>query len=93
MIGIGAYRLDMIEIGSRTIGRSQIFVDNPVGVPGEAGDVVAAGTDWSTVRSLAEAVAAAPDSSRPIFLKSVGCGTWRPAGPCGRSSWRSGRTP
>lgn len=76
VIGVGAYRLDMIEIGSRTISGSQVYVDDPVGAPGEAGDVAAAGIDWSNVRPLADAIEARPDFERPIFLKSVGCGAW-----------------
>lgn len=76
VIGVGAYRLDMIEIGALTITGSQIYVDDPVGAPGEAGDVVAAGADWSKVKSLASALDQTPDYSRPIFFKSVGCGAW-----------------
>ncbi len=76
VVGVGAYRLDMIEIGARTIRGSQVYVDDRVGAPGEAGDVVAAGTDWSGVRTLASALDATPDHGRPIFLKSVGCAAW-----------------
>ncbi|KAB2679624.1 delta(1)-pyrroline-2-carboxylate reductase family protein [Brucella tritici] len=76
VIGVGAYRLDMIEIGARTIAGSQVYVDDPVGAPVEAGDVVAAGTDWSGVVPLASSFDRQPDFSRPIFLKSVGCGAW-----------------
>ncbi|HWX47983.1 MAG TPA: delta(1)-pyrroline-2-carboxylate reductase family protein [Roseomonas sp.] len=76
VIGVGAYRLDMVEIGARTITGSQVYVDDPVGAPVEAGDVVAAGTDWAEVRPLAAALETPPDFSRPIFLKSVGCAAW-----------------
>ena len=76
VIGVGAYRLDMVEIGARTITGSQVYVDDPVGAPVEAGDVVAAGTDWAEVRPLAAALEAPPESGRPVFLKSVGCAAW-----------------
>jgi len=76
VIGVGAYRLDMVEVGAPTITGSQVYVDDPVGAPVEAGDVVAAGTDWSSVRPLATALEAPPDFSRPVFLKSVGCAAW-----------------
>jgi 1-piperideine-2-carboxylate/1-pyrroline-2-carboxylate reductase [NAD(P)H] len=76
VIGAGAYRLDMVEIGSRVITDSQVYVDDIVGAPVEAGDVVAAGQDWTLVRPLATALAEPPDFSRPIFLKSVGCAAW-----------------
>jgi 1-piperideine-2-carboxylate/1-pyrroline-2-carboxylate reductase [NAD(P)H] len=76
VIGVGAYRLDMLEIGAAVIQASQIYVDDLVGAPGEAGDVVAAGTDWAWVKPLAAALKQAPDFSRPIFLKSVGCAAW-----------------
>jgi 1-piperideine-2-carboxylate/1-pyrroline-2-carboxylate reductase [NAD(P)H] len=76
VIGVGAYRLDMLEIGSALIQASQIYVDDRIGAPGEAGDVVAAGTDWGRVKPLATALTQPPDFSRPIFLKSVGCAAW-----------------
>ncbi len=76
VVGVGSYRLDMIEIGAETIAGSQIYVDDLVGAPTEAGDVVAAGTDWSTVKTLASSRREPPDFSRPIFLKSVGCAAW-----------------
>ncbi|MDJ0389712.1 delta(1)-pyrroline-2-carboxylate reductase family protein [Roseomonas sp. E05] len=76
VIGVGAYRLDMVEIGAPTITGSQIYVDDPVGAPVEAGDVAAAGTDWASVRPLATALDTPPDFSRPVFLKSVGCAAW-----------------
>ncbi|MFB8343835.1 delta(1)-pyrroline-2-carboxylate reductase family protein [Brucella cytisi] len=76
VVGVGAYRLDMIEIGAKTIAGSQVYIDDPVGGPAEAGDVVAAGTDWSKIKSLASLLDEAPDRSLPIFFKSVGCGAW-----------------
>ncbi|MFC3127739.1 delta(1)-pyrroline-2-carboxylate reductase family protein [Pseudoroseomonas globiformis] len=76
VVGVGAYRLDMIEIGSPSMQDAQIYVDDPVGAPVEAGDIVAAGIDWATVTPLAQALIHKPDFSRPIFFKSVGCAAW-----------------
>ncbi|SEQ93914.1 ornithine cyclodeaminase [Faunimonas pinastri] len=76
VVGVGAYRLDMIEIGARLIRGSQVYVDDPIGAPVEAGDIAAAGTDWSTVRPLASALSGQSDFARPIFFKSVGCAAW-----------------
>ncbi|WFT77519.1 hypothetical protein QA634_19535 [Methylobacterium sp. CB376] len=76
VIGVGTYRLGIIEIGARSTRGSQLYMDDTVGAPGEAGDVVAAETDWASVKSLATALDEPPDFSRPIFLKSVRCGAW-----------------
>lgn len=76
VIGVGAFRLDMAELGARAFAGSQVYVDDPVGAPAEAGDVVAAGVDWSEVRPLADAIVTRPDFSRPIVFKSVGCAVW-----------------
>lgn len=76
VIGVGAYRLDMVEIGAPAIAGAQIYVDDPVGAPVEAGDLVAAGVDWSTVRPLAQALASPPEPGRPVMFKSVGCAAW-----------------
>ena len=76
VIGVGAYRPDMIEIGSRTITGSVIYVDDPVGAPTEAGDIIQAGISWDWVRALAEAQKMPPPSKNSVFFKSVGCGAW-----------------
>jgi 1-piperideine-2-carboxylate/1-pyrroline-2-carboxylate reductase [NAD(P)H] len=76
VIGVGAYRLDMIEIGSKLINSSKVYVDDPVGAPEEAGDLAAAGIAWQNVSSLASALTEKPDHSHPIFFKSVGCSAW-----------------
>ncbi|MFT8717507.1 MAG: hypothetical protein ABF932_12900 [Gluconobacter potus] len=53
--GVGAYRPGMLEIGSRTIRGSLIYVDDPVGVPTKAGDIIQAGVSWDFVHALAKA--------------------------------------
>lgn len=76
VIGVGAYRLDMVEIGRRAVLGSQVYVDDPVGAPAEAGDIAAAGLDWAEVRPLSDALEARPDFARPVLFKSVGCAAW-----------------
>jgi 1-piperideine-2-carboxylate/1-pyrroline-2-carboxylate reductase [NAD(P)H] len=76
VVGVGSYRLDMVEIGSRLINGSQVYIDDVIGGQNEAGDLVSAGTDWKTVKPLAKALMQAVDYTRPIFLKSVGCAAW-----------------
>ncbi|MFT8417579.1 MAG: delta(1)-pyrroline-2-carboxylate reductase family protein [Acetobacter sp.] len=81
VIGVGAYRPDMIEIGPRIVQQSLCVVDDPVGAPTEAGDLIQANKDWSEVRALAEfldnaAQRNAPALTQPVFFKSVGCAAW-----------------
>lgn len=75
VIGVGAYRPEMIEIGPNLVLNSQLFVDDPIGAPSEAGDLLQAGVDWQTVHPLATAINA-PPSDRPVLFKSVGCAAW-----------------
>lgn len=76
LIGVGAFRPDMAEIGPRTLFTSQLYADDPEGAQHEAGDLIQAGIDWASVRSLAQALAQAPDLTRPVVFKSVGCAAW-----------------
>ncbi|MCE2563293.1 delta(1)-pyrroline-2-carboxylate reductase family protein [Komagataeibacter sp. FNDCF1] len=77
VIGVGAYRTDMAEIGPLTINGSDLYVDDLVGAPSEAGDLHQAGVDWARVRSLATVLEGTPrDPARPVVFKSVGCSAW-----------------
>ena len=76
VIGVGAYRPDMAEIAPQIVRASQLYVDDPIGAPTEAGDILQAGVNWSTVHALAEALETPADSTRPVFFKSVGCAVW-----------------
>jgi len=76
VIGVGSYRLDMIEIGARLIAGSQIYVDDGIGAAGEAGDIAASGAGWCHVKKLAMSLIEPPDFPRPVFLKTVGCAAW-----------------
>jgi 1-piperideine-2-carboxylate/1-pyrroline-2-carboxylate reductase [NAD(P)H] len=76
IIGVGAFKPEMAEIGKTTLFGSDIYVDDPVGAHHEAGDLIQAGIDWDKTRSLATALTEKPDLSRPIVFKSVGTGAW-----------------
>ena len=76
VIGVGAFQPDMIEVGPAIVRNSVVYVDDPIGAPGEAGDLIQAGIDWKTVRPLASALHTPPPAGRPVFFKSVGCAAW-----------------
>ncbi|MGS0646075.1 delta(1)-pyrroline-2-carboxylate reductase family protein [Komagataeibacter melomenusus] len=77
VIGVGAYRTDMVEIGPTTIAGSALYVDDPIGAPSEAGDLYQAGVDWQNVHPLARALQGRlPAPDQPVFFKSVGCAAW-----------------
>ncbi|KMZ11181.1 Ornithine cyclodeaminase [Candidatus Burkholderia humilis] len=76
IVGVGAFTPEMAEIGKQTIDSSVIVVDDPAGAKHEAGDLIQAGIDWTTVRSLADAIDGRLDTEQPIVFKSVGCAAW-----------------
>ncbi|MBF0890929.1 delta(1)-pyrroline-2-carboxylate reductase family protein [Gluconobacter sp. LMG 1744] len=76
VIGVGAYRPDMIEIGPNVVLNSLCVVDDPVGAPHEAGDIIQAEKKWSDVVPLAESLRGKAPLNQPIFFKSVGCAAW-----------------
>jgi 1-piperideine-2-carboxylate/1-pyrroline-2-carboxylate reductase [NAD(P)H] len=76
VIGVGAFRPDMAEIGADTLAGSDIYVDDIHGAPHEAGDLIQAGVDWDRVRPLASALDTGPDGQRPIVFKTVGSAAW-----------------
>lgn len=75
VIGVGAFRPDMAEIGSTTLHGSRLFADDPAGARHEAGDLLRAGIDWQTVRPLAAALSE-PPRGQPVVVKSVGTAAW-----------------
>ncbi|CAB3767070.1 bifunctional Delta(1)-pyrroline-2-carboxylate/Delta(1)-piperideine-2-carboxylate reductase [Paraburkholderia solisilvae] len=80
VVGVGAFRPDMAEIGACTLHGSTVFVDDPAGAKHEAGDLIQAGVDWAKVSGLAAALNAAPttanyDAIARVF-KTVGCAAW-----------------
>lgn len=76
LIGTGAFRPDMAELGPGSIASSLVFCDDVAGAKHEAGDLIQAGVDWSRVHSLAEALAGQFDMATPRLFKSVGSATW-----------------
>jgi 1-piperideine-2-carboxylate/1-pyrroline-2-carboxylate reductase [NAD(P)H] len=76
LIGVGAFRPEMAEIGKRAIDDSVVCVDDPIGARHEAGDLMQAGIDWTQVISLASAIRTNADLTRPIVFKSVGNAAW-----------------
>jgi len=76
VIGVGAFKPEMAEIGKTTLDGSDLYADDPAGARHEAGDLLQAGIDWARVGSLAYAVRNQPDLSRPIVFKSVGTAAW-----------------
>lgn len=76
IIGVGAFKPEMAEIGKATLDGSDIYADDPAGARHEAGDLLRAGVDWARVTSLADALKRPPDLDRPIVFKSVGTAAW-----------------
>ncbi len=71
---VGAYRPDMSELPPSLVQRARLFVDTLDGARDEAGDLLQAGVDWSTVTPLA-AELERPDRG-PVVFKSVGHALW-----------------
>lgn len=76
LIGTGAFRPDMAELGPLTIAGSQLFCDDVPGARHEAGDLIQAGVDWAQISSLDDALAGRIDPAAPKLFKSVGSAAW-----------------
>src|SRR5690606_11531668 len=76
VIGVGAFRPEMAELGPVTLAGSAIYADDPAGARHEAGDLLRAGVDWDQVRSLAALLRQPHDRTRPAVFKSVGAAAW-----------------
>ncbi|MFC3626000.1 bifunctional Delta(1)-pyrroline-2-carboxylate/Delta(1)-piperideine-2-carboxylate reductase [Vogesella amnigena] len=76
LVGVGAFKPDMVEYGATPVHGSTIYIDDTIGARHEAGDLIQAGIDWNTVQSLADAGVAPIDFTRPRLFKSVGTGAW-----------------
>lgn len=76
VIGVGAFKPEMAELGSTTLDTSDLYADDLEGVRHEAGDLMRAGVDWSRIRSLAQALRGPVDPGRPAVFKSVGTAAW-----------------
>lgn len=76
VIGVGAFKPEMAEIGQRTLDGSTLYADDPEGAQHEAGDLLRAGIDWARVKSLGNLVKAPPASGGAYVFKSVGTAAW-----------------
>lgn len=76
VIGVGAFKPEMAEIGQRTLDGSDLYADDPLGARREAGDLLRAGVEWSRVKSLGSLLGDTPDRHRPAVFKSVGTAAW-----------------
>jgi len=76
IIGVGAFKPEMCEIGKNTLDSSVLYVDDADGARHEAGDFIQAGVDWSAVNSLAHALHSPDPLSRPVVFKTVGTAAW-----------------
>lgn len=76
VVGVGAFKPEMAEIGKTTLDGSVLYADDPAGARHEAGDLLRAGVEWSRVHALAELVREEPDRSRAFVFKSVGTAAW-----------------
>jgi 1-piperideine-2-carboxylate/1-pyrroline-2-carboxylate reductase [NAD(P)H] len=76
VVGVGAFKPEMAELGKTTLLGSQIYADDNVGVSVEAGDLIQANVDWSAVLPLARALREKPALDRPVVVKSVGTAAW-----------------
>lgn len=77
VIGVGAFRPDMVELPPALIRAAQVFVDDPAGAQAEAGDLLAAGLSEAQA-SLEDLVfgAVRVEHGRTRVFKSVGCARW-----------------
>ncbi len=76
VIGVGAFKPELAEIGAATLLASRIYVDDPAGARHEAGDLIQAKVDWTAVKPLSDALANGVPFDKPIVFKTVGCAAW-----------------
>ena len=76
VIGVGAFKPEMAELGAITLGGSDLYADDPAGARHEAGDLIRAGVDWARVASLGAMLRGPIDPARPAVFKSVGTAAW-----------------
>jgi 1-piperideine-2-carboxylate/1-pyrroline-2-carboxylate reductase [NAD(P)H] len=76
-IGVGAFKPEMAEFPAQLLHARPIVVDHMAGAQHEAGDLIRANIDWSTVRDLARVLTHGIDGAdvTPV-LKTVGHAAW-----------------
>ncbi len=76
VVGVGAFKPEMAEIGKQTLACGEIYADDPEGARHEAGDLIRAGVDWRNVRSLGWLLQNKPRGTDGAVFKSVGTAAW-----------------
>lgn len=76
IVAVGAFTPDAAEIGPDTVRASRVFVDDFAAAREEAGDLLQAGIDWSSVQPIGAAISARAPANTPMLLKTVGSGAW-----------------
>jgi 1-piperideine-2-carboxylate/1-pyrroline-2-carboxylate reductase [NAD(P)H] len=77
VIGVGAFKPDMVEFPAALLHSRQIVVDDVEGAQHEAGDLIQAKVDWAKVKPLVDYLAPDLVTSTPVpLLKTVGQGAW-----------------
>jgi len=76
IVAVGAFTPDAAEIGPDTVRASRVFVDDFEAAREEAGDLLQAGVDWSSVRPIGAAITDGAPANEPVLLKTVGSGAW-----------------
>jgi ornithine cyclodeaminase len=73
---VGAYTPAMAELPASLVRRARLFVDTLEGAKAEAGDLLQAGVDWTTVTPLEAVTALERPAAGTIIFKSVGHALW-----------------
>lgn len=76
VIGVGAYRPDMIELPQPLLRRRSVIVDTLEGARHEAGDLIHAELDWAEVAELCDIEKRGMPTERSFVLKTVGHAAW-----------------
>ena len=86
---VGAFQPQMCELPPSLLRRAALFVDDIDGARHEAGDILQAGIDWSTVTALERVASGSvpPPVAGPVVFKSVGQALWDLA--AARLAWES----
>jgi 1-piperideine-2-carboxylate/1-pyrroline-2-carboxylate reductase [NAD(P)H] len=74
-IGVGAFKLDMVEFPAALLRQRAIVVDHLAGAQHEAADLIQAGIGWSKVRDLSGMAGVRHAGVTPV-LKTVGHAAW-----------------
>lgn len=76
VVGVGAYRPDMIELPQQILRRRSVIVDTLEGARHEAGDLIAAKLNWAEVTELCNIEEGGSPAAQSFVLKTVGHAAW-----------------